>query len=57
MKLIFIPIVAIALIEILQFFTHRGSMDIDDLILNLLGVFIGYLFFPSFNRIVQINPR
>lgn len=54
LKLILIPIIAIALIEILQFFTHRGSMDIDDLILNLLGVFMGYLIFPFFKRIVRI---
>jgi glycopeptide antibiotics resistance protein len=57
LKLIFIPMIAIAIIEILQFFTHRGSMDFDDLILNLLGVFIGYLFFPSFKRIVKLKNK
>lgn len=53
LKLIFLPIIIIALIEILQFLTHRGSMDIDDLILNVLGIFFGYLFYPVFKRIVK----
>jgi glycopeptide antibiotics resistance protein len=55
LKLFFIPLVLISLIEILQFSTHRGSLDIDDLILNLLGVFLGYLFYPIFNRIVKVS--
>lgn len=29
-------------IELIQFLTRRGSFDIDDLILNILGVIIGY---------------
>jgi glycopeptide antibiotics resistance protein len=54
-KLIVFPIVGISFIEILQFFTHRGSLDIDDLVLNTLGVFIGYLLFPLFNRVITIK--
>jgi len=38
-------------IEIAQFLTKRGSFDIDDLILNLLGAILGYLFWRS--RFVQ----
>lgn len=53
-KLIFIPILFISLIESFQFITHRGSLDIDDLILNLLGVYIGYLLYPLFKRIFQL---
>ncbi|MCR5377260.1 MAG: VanZ family protein [Lachnospiraceae bacterium] len=30
-------------VEILQFVTSRGSMDIDDVILNFVGAFIVYL--------------
>ncbi|WP_281176533.1 VanZ family protein [Cytobacillus solani] len=48
------PFLLISLIEILQFITHRGSLDIDDLILNLFGIFIGYLLYPAFKRIFQL---
>lgn len=34
----------IASIELIQLFTLRGSCDIDDLILNMLGSMIGYPF-------------
>ena len=34
--------VTIILIEMIQLFTLRGSCDIDDLILNLFGVTLGY---------------
>ena len=32
-------------VEVLQYYTSLGSCDIDDIMLNLLGVFIGYLIF------------
>ncbi|WP_312473139.1 VanZ family protein [Neobacillus sp.] len=57
LKLIFIPMVLIAFIEIMQLITHRGSLDIDDLILNLAGVFLGYLFFPLFKKAVTIHAK
>ena len=34
---------AITLVELLQLVTLRGSLDIDDLILNLGGMLVGYL--------------
>lgn len=52
---IYLPFVIISTIEILQFYTHRGNLDIDDLILNMLGVFFGYLFYPIFKRVVKIS--
>jgi glycopeptide antibiotics resistance protein len=55
LKLILLPLTTIALIEILQFLTHRGSMDIDDLILNLLGIFVGYICYPIFKKIVELT--
>lgn len=55
LRLFLIPIVSIISIEILQFVTHRGSLDIDDLILNLLGVFLGYCFYPLICRIIRIQ--
>ena len=37
--------------EICQYFLYLGSADIDDIILNLLGVILGFLFFKIVNRI------
>jgi glycopeptide antibiotics resistance protein len=55
-QLFSIPIFFISSIELLQYFSHRGSMDIDDLILNVLGFYIGYLLYPFFNRVVKVLP-
>ncbi|MGG3468746.1 VanZ family protein [Neobacillus pocheonensis] len=54
-RLIIIPILAILLIETTQYLTKRGSMDIDDFILNLLGVWIGYLLHPIIQKVVIIK--
>ena len=37
--------VAILLIEFVQLFTLLGSFDVDDIILNLLGMLLGFLFY------------
>lgn len=34
---------SILLVEVIQLFTLRGSFDIDDLFLNLIGVAVGFL--------------
>jgi glycopeptide antibiotics resistance protein len=52
---IFIPIIIIFVIEVLQYFTHRGSLDVDDLILNISGVYIGYLISPLLKRTICIT--
>ncbi|MED3561910.1 VanZ family protein [Bacillus xiapuensis] len=52
LKRIASPIIAIAFIEILQFITKKGSLDIDDLILNVFGVYLGYEL-PGITRIIQ----
>lgn len=41
---------AITLVELLQLVTLLGSLDVDDLILNLLGMIAGYLFFIIFKK-------
>lgn len=33
----------IALVEVVQYFTMLGACDIDDVILNMIGICIGYL--------------
>lgn len=43
-------IAAIVLIELLQLVTLLGSLDIDDLILNLAGMIVGYLLFMIFKK-------
>jgi glycopeptide antibiotics resistance protein len=54
-QLFFIPILFISLIELLQYVSQRGSLDIDDLILNVLGCFIGYLMSPFFTMIIKVS--
>jgi glycopeptide antibiotics resistance protein len=56
LTLIIVPIFAISVIELTQHLTNRGSLDIDDLLLNTVGFFIGYLFTPVFRRIIKIWP-
>ena len=43
-------VLSITLVELLQLVTLRGSLDIDDLILNLSGMLLGYLFFIIFKK-------
>lgn len=43
-QFILIIIVISLIVEILQFITFRGSADIDDIILNVFGAVISYLF-------------
>lgn len=38
-------------VEVIQLFTRVGSFDVDDLLLNTLGVILGYLLFLILNRI------
>lgn len=51
----FLPFALISCIEITQLLTNRGSLDIDDLILNVLGFYIGYALVPSVRKIVEIK--
>jgi glycopeptide antibiotics resistance protein len=41
-------------IETAQFLTKRGSFDIDDIILNLLGILIGSIVFPFISKNIEI---
>lgn len=41
---------SITLVELLQLVTLLGSLDIDDLILNLFGMLLGYLFYIIFKK-------
>ncbi|MFJ7755341.1 VanZ family protein [Peribacillus muralis] len=50
------PFTLISTIEISQFVLRRGSLDVDDLILNMMGVYLGYLLYPLFSRVVTVLP-
>lgn len=54
--LLAVPVLVIISIELTQWLTHRGSMDIDDLFLNILGVAIGYALTPLVNQVVRTCP-
>ena len=43
-------LLAITLVELLQLGTLLGRLDIDDLILNLFGMLLGYLFYIIFKK-------
>lgn len=41
-KVFVVGIFAVLFIEIFQYMTRLGSFDVDDIILNMVGVLIGY---------------
>ena len=47
LKCIGFSCIMIILLEALQIFTRTGSFDIDDLILNIIGVAIGFMIFKN----------
>ena len=49
-RMVVLSVWMILLLELLQLFTLLGSFDVDDLILNLLGVSAGYLAFRFAHR-------
>ncbi|MFD1020847.1 VanZ family protein [Thalassobacillus hwangdonensis] len=44
----------ICIVEITQLATGRGSLDIDDLILNVLGAVIGFGLFPLSKKVFKV---
>jgi glycopeptide antibiotics resistance protein len=54
-QLFVITVCSVSIIEGLQYLTKRGSLDIDDLILNVLGVCLGYLFCPLVKKVLYIK--
>ena len=45
-----IDIILIFMVEFLQFITHTGIFDVDDMLLNLLGMVLIYMFYCIFNK-------
>ncbi|WP_179107235.1 polysaccharide deacetylase family protein [Sediminibacillus massiliensis] len=57
-RLLSICTAAIIMIECTQFFTRRGSLDVDDLILNITGVVIGYFLYSLSKEVfIMKNSR
>ncbi|MBA2174713.1 VanZ family protein [Halobacillus locisalis] len=52
-----LPFGVIGCIEVGQFVSNRGSLDIDDLILNMVGVWLGYGVAPLLKRIFVVKER
>ncbi len=52
---IVIPLAVITCIETVQFMTRRGSLDIDDLLLNTIGVCLGYVLYPFVQRVLRVS--
>ena len=50
-KVLSIGLASILLIEIFQFFTKLGFFDVDDIILNMIGIVCGYLMLLIINHI------
>lgn len=50
-KVFFVGFLSIIFIELFQFVTKLGSFDVDDIILNTVGVSIGYFMIWLLNRI------
>ncbi|QFT91005.1 VanZ like family protein [Bacillus sp. THAF10] len=55
MNLILLPFLVISLVEVGQYVTNRGSLDVDDLLLNVIGFYIGYLLYPLFRRVFLVR--
>ena len=53
--LLAVPILTVTIIEVTQWITNRGSLDIDDLLLNVIGAVIGYTLAPLVRRVVTLK--
>ena len=46
-------LVFVLFIEVFQFFTRLGTFDIDDVMLNMVGICFGYLLFQAGNSLLR----
>jgi len=42
-------------LEYAQFLSQRGHMQVDDVVMNVIGTIIGYLFFVSIKLLRRLN--
>ena len=50
-------ILILALVETIQLITRRGSFDVDDFILNILGAIIGFIVWFITVKIVDVSKK
>lgn len=55
LTLTLVAITSVSIIETLQLVLERGSMDIDDLILNTTGFILGYLVTPIIQKTINLT--
>ncbi len=55
-KVLLVGLGTVALIELFQYFTRLGSLDVDDLILNMAGIGFGYFLMRCFARPDRETP-
>jgi glycopeptide antibiotics resistance protein len=53
----FCPIILSSAIELSQHLLRNGSCDIDDLILNVIGFYLGVLFFKALNLLRKVITK
>lgn len=53
LKITFLSFLASLLVELIQLVSKVGSCDVDDIILNTLGGFLGYLAFWLCHRVIR----
>ncbi len=53
---LFMFVLGITILELLQISFRRGSFDVDDIILNTIGAFIGFIFIKLSNH-KRANPH
>lgn len=56
-RITFISFLSSVLVELLQLVTKLGSCDIDDIIMNTLGGFLGYILFVICRGVYRIGAR
>ncbi|MDI6414775.1 VanZ family protein [Solobacterium moorei] len=46
-SVLLISLLLITSIELLQFVSHRGIFDVADILINTIGIMIGYIIFKT----------
>ncbi len=54
-KFIALGVGMIVAVELVQYFSTLGALDIDDVILNSAGLAVGYLAFILLSKIIKLN--
>lgn len=50
-------LVFVLFIEVFQFFTRLGTFDVDDIMLNMVGICFGYLLFQAGNFVCKQKKK